>query len=406
MNHTLSVSLMIIANLIRTILGQYTGFDCCSLNMMDSRGQVAIETRRQLKSGTFLALRVRACTTDPVAVQIWRLAGNATFNFRWQTVITPVLSTTTQTFLTVNLSPGLVLTSDDRLGVFGPSENDTILSIPFGFDEDSYYLYYSSTVFDSFSDFTSSLQVTTDDLRWPRSFNRSISFCQQADCSDLTSQPPIMTTSPYTPRSGPTISNQCCPNPMSCDPSAIDVPLTNQTQVIRNLQQQVNDITSIIRDLLSSRVVTGLCPQGFTAGSYGVGKCFLLIRDATPMASAALRCQTEYSSLLLQIKSIVEEQFLRTFLSSIATSGVVSFWTAGMFNTDVSTWFWYDDNLRVKSPMVYTNWVNYVTPVPSTDADVCMKLVVAQGTSNSSHWMKADCNENNFFICQVLKTCL
>lgn len=77
-----------------------------------------------------------------------------------------------------------------------------------------------------------------------------------------------------------------------------------------------------------------------------------------------------------------------------------------MYNMAVANWLWYDESSRTKSTMSYTNWLNNIRPVPSTDADVCMKLVVTQGVTNSSHWEKTDCHENNYFICQVLKQCL
>lgn len=70
--------------------------------------------------------------------------------------------------------------------------------------------------------------------------------------------------------------------------------------------------------------MTGICPQGFAAGTYGVGKCYLVLRDLVPMAVAALRCQTDFNAILVQIRNILEDSYLRTLLSSAASSGCVT----------------------------------------------------------------------------------
>lgn len=409
MNYILSSGLFI-TYLTRITLGQIADddYDCCGRNLMDTRGRVAIETRRQLTSGMFVALRVRSCTTDPIAVQIWRQTGNGVFSFRWQTVISPVLSNATQTFTTVNFATGLLLTSDDRLGIFSPFNpraNMSILSIPFGFDGNNYYLYYSTAAFGNFTTFSDAVQVTADDLRWPRSFVGSVFFCQISDCFDITSQtPPTMQTT-YSPFPSPTpLADQCCPNRIACDPSGMNGTLVNQSQAISDITNEINEITAIIRNLLSAQgVVTGICPQGFMAGTYGVGKCYLVIRNLASMAVAALRCQTEYNTQLVQIRNDVEEAYLRSILSS---PGDTSFWTAGMYNRDSHLWVWYDESRNLKSPVTYTNWKNGVRPTPSTDDDVCMTLELTQGVTNSSYWAKTGCNDQKFFVCQIYKTCL
>src|SRR6218665_1878816 len=71
----------------------------------------------------------------------------------------------------------------------------------------------------------------------------------------------------------------------------------------------------IVLNFFADQVVTGSCPQGFSVGTYGVGKCYLVMRDSVPMAVAALRCQTDFNAILVQIRNILEDSYLRTLLS-------------------------------------------------------------------------------------------
>ena len=78
--------------------------------------------------------------------------------------------------------------------------------------------------------------------------------------------------------------------------------------------------------LFTAKVVTGTCPAGFTPGSYGVGKCYALFRDAVQMAVAVLMCQdlaaaaTASQARLLTIQSATEEAFLKSFIGNNSIS--------------------------------------------------------------------------------------
>lgn len=375
---------------------------------MDANGKVVIESRRQLTPGLYIGLRVRACTTDPVAVQIWRMIDNNTFQFQWQTVIRPVLSQTTRTYFIVNFDSPLTITSDDRLGLYALA-NSSNLAIPFGSDPDLFYLYYSMTLFNDFTSVdNTSLQINLDDLRWPRSFNGSVRFCQAADCTDLSPDVPV---GPPSSTLQPPVSvppGQCCPAPLQCDSSQIVNPITNQTNELAKLNAEANNFTVLFNQLVNSlnrTNATGTCRQGFVAGTVPDGQCYLVISNLVPLGVAALTCEVQYNSILLQIKSNLEDIAIRTLIASSGFTFPQTFWTAGVFNTADGNWYWYDDSSRTKTPFVYTNWgpTSIATPIPTTDSDVCVKLVVVD--PSTSYWAIDNCSNNYNYVCQVPKTC-
>ena len=63
--------------------------------------------------------------------------------------------------------------------------------------------------------------------------------------------------------------------------------------------------------LFTANTVTGTCPDGFSAGWYGVGKCYLIIRDKMAAFSAQLRCR-DYKAKLVSIGSKSENDYLAT----------------------------------------------------------------------------------------------
>jgi len=71
---------------------------------------------------------------------------------------------------------------------------------------------------------------------------------------------------------------------------------------------------------LTENYVTGLCPQGFLSGSYGVGSCYLIFTNKVPMAQAVLRCRS-YGALLLTIETAAEQQFIKNFVQNNTVPG-------------------------------------------------------------------------------------
>ena len=61
----------------------------------------------------------------------------------------------------------------------------------------------------------------------------------------------------------------------------------------------------------TANTVTGTCPDGFSAGWYGVGKCYLIIRDKMAAFTAQMRCR-DYNAKLVTIGSKSENDYLAT----------------------------------------------------------------------------------------------
>ena len=59
---------------------------------------------------------------------------------------------------------------------------------------------------------------------------------------------------------------------------------------------------------------------GFTPGSYGIGKCYIVTRDAVEMGVAVLRCSDLFNARLVTIQSAAEEQFISE-IAGINASG-------------------------------------------------------------------------------------
>ena len=59
----------------------------------------------------------------------------------------------------------------------------------------------------------------------------------------------------------------------------------------------------------SATKLTGICPSGFSAGWYGVGKCYLIIRDRLAAYTAQMRCRS-YKAQLVAIESETENDYL------------------------------------------------------------------------------------------------
>lgn len=67
-------------------------------------------------------------------------------------------------------------------------------------------------------------------------------------------------------------------------------------------------------NFILAQQIPGTCPHGFTPGTYGVGKCYRLYRQAVQMAIAVLACRDTHSQLTT-IDSAAEELFLKIFIT-------------------------------------------------------------------------------------------
>lgn len=387
--------------------------ECCSRYMMDATGLVAIETQRPLISNlaagaTLRALRVRACTNEPIAVQIWRRLDDSTYQFRFQSQITANIVYMGRNYVTVNFDTTPIdITPDDRLGLYSPMTSSK-LATPFTSNPSSSYLQLSTTRFNDFSAFIGGTTVTLDDTVWQRTFSASVEFCTQVGCADLT---PITTPSPPVGPGGipglPGPAGSCCTTPpIQCDATDVTNTLTNQTGRVIELQNTITVITRLINDIFGSRLVTGTCPQGFTPGTYGVGKCYIMFRDPVPMALGVLRCRDDFQARLLTIESLEEDMFLREFIgNNTLGNGIENFWTSGMYNRPTNTWYWYDESTRTRTNQVYSNWEGRTPPTANSDSDVCSTYTMNLGT-NRYYWNKQVCTSQQFYICEQPKTCL
>lgn len=402
--------LLIISNTVQYAFSQ-TITECCDLNLMDATRQVATETDRILPLGTFAALRVRLCTTDPVSVQIWTRTGTNQFQFKWQMQLSPTDQQTNEIYSIINLQNNPVtIEAGDRLALYNPSNGSNKIPVPYDRDTINGALYYSTSRYTG-SQFTSGQQMTTEDLKFPRTFSQYLTFCTSVDNCALTAS----TTTTSAPRStNPTpAAGVCCGPPsgqVSCDPSgSIGNNIDDQNDQIRSLEDDINRLLYILNNLINSTTVTGICPEGFISGVYGVGSCYVIHRDEKiQFAQAAIRCRDNYQAELLRIESTQEDEFVRNSvlqLQRTGTPGEESYWTAGVYNIPLRNWFWYFENARSKAPFVYRNWQNGMEPTPETIYDVCLVDTI-NVPNRVDYWQKYDCTLNSYYICEIPKKCL
>jgi len=89
----------------------------------------------------------------------------------------------------------------------------------------------------------------------------------------------------------------------------------------------------------SATKVTGICPSGFSAGWYGVGKCYLIIRERMAAYIAQMQCRT-YKAQLVAIETKSENDYLANtiYKQGKSTTVIVLLDVSMMFNyilTDV-----------------------------------------------------------------------
>lgn len=384
------------------------GDECCAAQLIDSsRERVVLETSRAMDDGTYRAVRLRLCTTDQVSVQLWRRVDSTTYQLRWQTTITPTARQTSLAYVTVTLSSPVNITFSDRVGLYTSSARQ--LAIPFEHDHTA-SVYYSTDVIAN-NVFRPSRRITVDDARWSRSFRQHVVFCRTPDCSELPDDP-------SSSGSDATQASCCQLEPtVNCDPSpdvARDMSL--QQSYMETMRDTVSQLNEILTSLVSQNYVTGLCPQGFLSGSYGVGSCYLMFTNPVPMAQAVLTCRS-YGALLLTIETSIEQQFVKNFVQNNTVPGdnsVIKFWTTGMYNPEEETWFWYagTSNQVTTFPasvttkrIAYSHWRNFTAPTPRTINDVCLTVAIDR-QRNIDYWTNEFCYRQLATICEIPKRCL
>ena len=66
-----------------------------------------------------------------------------------------------------------------------------------------------------------------------------------------------------------------------------------------------------ISNNITANSVTGICPTGMLAGTYGVGSCYMIRRELVSMGVAELRCRRDFDAHLISIETEIEERFIR-----------------------------------------------------------------------------------------------
>ena len=72
--------------------------------------------------------------------------------------------------------------------------------------------------------------------------------------------------------------------------------------------------------VFADNYVTGLCPQGFLSGSYGIGTCYLMFQQPVSLAFAIQNCRS-YGAYLLTIETALEQQFVKDFVGNNSATG-------------------------------------------------------------------------------------
>jgi len=377
---------------------------------MDASEQVAIETGRPLIPGTYQALSVRFCTPDTVFIQIWTMVNGSAAQLKWQTSYTPSSAQNAPAFVTVSIATPIVITSNDRIGVFGvvSGSNWTKVSVPYDLDPINGAMYFTKTRFNTTAVFTAGLQVALDTVQWPRTFTSCVRLCIAANCSDL---PAV--TAPAQPTAAPQPVNCGCPTTCSPD-AALTSNLQTQSSYVQYLAEQINKMNNMLLSLTSSTVQTGYCPSNMSPGTYGLGSCYVVVREAVELGMAAMMCESNYNGNLVSIDSSMEENYMYTILtnSSSVYSGPQSFWTAGMYSLSKYQWTWYYQDWTPRTPInanTYQDWINNNSPTPSTSQDICLILTVDVNAPNNQkkiYWQKGDCSTPlKYYVCEIPKIC-
>jgi len=390
--------------------------ECCQLSLLDATRQIAMDTSHVPTAGLMQAMRLRLCTTDPVSVQIWTRINDNTYQFKWQSIVTPTPEQINQAFVLVNLTSNPVTISlNDRIGLYSPTNGSVKIPVPYELDPLSgATLQFSQQRYgDNNELFTSGQSMTLSDVYWRRSVSNYVSFCSSlANCQGILHDVLVDVPQPVLQSSvSSSYAGQCCtlvPEP-SCDQSgSIGNNVNNQAQQITQLENVINQLQQILDSLLNSNIITGTCPTNFVPGVYGLGNCYSVQRNSLQLAEAAIQCEDMYFSTLVQINSELEDTFIKQLVINSSSAGaatIQSFWTAGIYNIPLRNWFWYNDQLIAQTPFTYRNWLNGMEPSPVGIYDVCSVYTTDVATA-VDYWQKASCISTNYYICEIPKTCL
>lgn len=409
---------------------------CCNTKLMDSAGYVMIESNARLEpnkvvKGLLITLCAPVDTVDTFAVQVWRRVPgtsgrSARYRLYWSKSVTSDKYATgleEQSILDLEQTgETFTIGEDDYLALW--AKEASRIPVPFDFDavNTTYSFYLTDSRYASFSDFRLQMEVGHKDyVRWPRSFKTYLKFCETTDCSDQNIKllkivgppgPPGPQGPPGAPGEPIIIGQNPISGEIQCDVPLVEEKVDDAQVKIQILSNQVSEMQQALNAIYNSNSVTGICPTGMLAGTYGVGSCYMIRRELVSMGVAELRCRRDFDAHLISIETEIEERFIRNEILRSGTGSreihgkdMEEFWTAAMYNKESDLWIWYHESRLAQPVLQYTNWRTKSAPRPNNDQEVCTVLNVNVRTTTSD-WRMMDCNKYRFYICEVSKKCL
>ncbi|ESO09371.1 hypothetical protein HELRODRAFT_168350 [Helobdella robusta] len=80
-SHFTFIFSIIIISTFQTSIAQV--FECCGSKLLDSQSSVAIENGRPLVAGTYRALTLKICTSEPLRIQVWTRLNDNQYLLKW-----------------------------------------------------------------------------------------------------------------------------------------------------------------------------------------------------------------------------------------------------------------------------------------------------------------------------------
>lgn len=415
-----------------------TAATCCAARLMDSGNRVVLEPRMELDvrhDVEYQAVSLfNLCSRDAFYLQIWRSTDpsdpmNKIFELRWQVFF----SSNANRQLNMNPNNYVTIHEDDRIGMFSNDE-DHDQKFPVQYMDKSdvvdmnkkntpvNIMWRSKAEYESHV-FTIGEQIEMDTLIWPRTMSPYVTFCRTSACEEVTLAAeaqgvpgppgPPGTEGPEGPQ-GQCESFQCT---ISADLTDEVGNLPGQLEQLgrdtEKINQEVETVKEMLTRLLGSNTPTGLCPSGFTAGSYGVGSCYLAIRRLMPMASAGMVCRTTHQdAILAHIPTSAHESFLYDYItrtypaqagSSEMTVETEVFWTRGMYSVRSGDWLWYLEQEGTKEQMDYLNFID--DDFYKIGGERCLALNIDY-TNHIAYWTSERCGAQHYVLCETPKKCL
>ena len=146
---------------------------------------------------------------------------------------------------------------------------------------------------------------------------------------------------------------------------------------------------------LISTVLTDSCADGWVnASHYGLGCLYINHDSARSWEDTAIFCQEEKNATLLEMENYEQLQFLMGILNQEGGIDNRSFayWTAGTDIGREGKWIWQGSLRPVPEEIWHVNF-----PMWGITAN-CLSLEPVYNYSFDG--MEADCNEDNYTICQ------